>query len=272
VAPGAGFAPPSSRAQTALTFGRPSVSRSSTRIPAAWIAGLNVDTPRKPPHRPIQSAHHVREPGLARSRPMSGTPAASFTATFKNGVLDGDLVSFKAAAIRYMTLGTLVELRPAGLRAKGLKSIPRRHRSSTTTAFLPAGGKIRQNRRPALTARTTSCRTLLDGQFFQSVEFRVVPNEDMHRVDWVVGDACGRPTLRSKNHIGLAFPDVAGARAGRVALSKSRIRARWDRVVFHGAPCRPKFAPPTAVSPRGAAASGRLRLRHLRQPVARTGG
>ena len=65
---------------------------------------------------------------------------------------------------------------------------------------------------------------------FQSVEFRVVPNENMHRVDIVATPA--PVNLLIENHVGLAAGRCSAA-AGRVDFEVAS--QRWDRVVFSGA-------------------------------------
>ena len=187
------------------------------------IAGLNVDTPRSP-------ASTVKVVTTFASLDLLGPAYVWHTralvhGAIKNGVLDGDLV-LQGGGDPYMTLERWWSF-AGSLRAKGLKSIHGDIVIDNTAFSLPAEDPAEFDGRPNRSYNVLPDALMVN---FQSVEFRVVPNEDMHRVDVVATPAPSNLVI--ENHIGLASGRCRAA-AGRVDFEVAS--ARWDRVVFSGA-------------------------------------
>jgi D-alanyl-D-alanine carboxypeptidase/D-alanyl-D-alanine-endopeptidase (penicillin-binding protein 4) len=187
------------------------------------IAGLNVDTPRSP-------ASTIKVVTTFASLDMLGPAYVWHTRAFvhgniKNGVLDGDLV-LRGGGDPYMTLERWWSF-AGSLRATGLKSIHGDIVVDNTAFSLPQDDPAEFDGRPNRSYNVVPDALMVN---FQSVEFRVVPNEDMHRVDVVATPA--PVNLVIENHIGLKSGRCRAA-AGRVDFEVAS--ASWDRVVFSGA-------------------------------------
>jgi serine-type D-Ala-D-Ala carboxypeptidase/endopeptidase (penicillin-binding protein 4) len=187
------------------------------------IAGQNIDTPRSP-------ASTIKVVTTFASLDMLG-PAyvwhtrALIHGDLKNGVLDGDLI-IQGGGDPYMSLERWWSFART-LRDKGLKTIHGDIVIDNTAFSLPPEDPGAFDGRP-----NRSYNVLPDAMMvnFQSVEFRVVPNESLHRVDIVATPA--PVNLVIENHIVLASGRCTAA-AGRVDFEVPS--ERWDRVVFSGA-------------------------------------
>ena len=153
--------------------------------------------------------------------------------SLKSGVLDGDLV-LQGGGDPYMTLERWWSFAGA-LRANGLKSIHGDIIIDNTAFSLPPEDPAEFDGRPNHSYENVLPDALMVN--FQSVEFRVVPNEDLHRVDVVATPAPAN--LKIENRIGLKSGRCRAA-AGRVDFEVAS--ASWDRVVFSGA-LSPNCAP-----------------------------
>ena len=143
----------------------------------------------------------------------------------KNGVLDGDLI-LQGGGDPYLTLERWWSFART-LRDKGLKSIHGDILVDNTAFSLPAEDPGAFDGRPNRSYNVVPDALMVN---FQSVEFRLVPNESLHRVDIVATPA--PVNLVIENRLGLA--------AGRCRAAASRVdfevaSERWDRVVFSGA-------------------------------------
>jgi serine-type D-Ala-D-Ala carboxypeptidase/endopeptidase (penicillin-binding protein 4) len=194
------------------------------------IAGLNVDTPRSP-------ASTIKVVTTFASLDLLGPAYVWHTralvhGAIKNGVLDGDLI-LQGGGDPYMTLERWWSF-AGSLRAKGLQSIRGDIVIDNTAFSPPAEDPAEFDGRPNRSYNVLPDALMVN---FQSVEFHVVPNEDMHRVDVVATPAPAN--LKIENHIGLASGRCRAA-AGRVDFEVAS--AKWDRVVFSGA-LSPNCAP-----------------------------
>jgi len=187
------------------------------------IAGQNIDTPRSP-------ASTIKTVTTFASLDVLGPSYVWHTRALirgglENGVLNGDLI-LQGGGDPYMSLERWWSFART-LRDKGLKTI-RGDIVIDDTAFAlapedPAAFDGRPNR---------SYNVLPDALMvnFQSIDFRVVPNAAMHRVDIVATPAPVNLTI--ENHVTLVPGRCAGA-ASRVDFDVAS--ERWDRVVFSGA-------------------------------------
>ena len=187
------------------------------------IAGLNVDTPRSP-------ASTVKVLTTFASLDLLGPSyvwhtRALIRGRLQDGVLDGDLI-LQGGGDPYMSLERWWSFTRT-LRDKGLKRINGDIIIDNTAFALPAEDPGSFDGRP-----NRSYNVLPDAMMvnFQSVEFRVVPNESGHRVDIVATPA--PVNLVIENNITLAAGRCTG-RAGRVDFEVPSDRG--DRVVFSGA-------------------------------------
>ena len=187
------------------------------------VAGLNIDIPRSP-------ASTIKLVTTFASLDLLG-PAyvwhtrASIRGALQNGILDGDLI-LQGGGDPYMTLERWWSFAHA-LRDKGLKTIRGDIVIDNTAFSLPVEDPGAFDGRP-----NRSYNVLPDAMMvnFQSVEFTVVPNVAMNRVDVVASPAPVNLTI--ENRIALASGRCAGA-AGRVDFEVES--ERWDRVLFTGA-------------------------------------
>jgi len=187
------------------------------------IAGFNVDTPRSP-------ASTIKVVTTFASLDLLGPAYTWHTralvhGNIRNGVLDGDLI-LQGGGDPYMTLERWWSF-ASTVRGNGLKSIHGDIVIDNTAFSLPPEDPAEFDGRPNRSYNVLPDALMVN---FQSVEFRVVPNEDMHRVDVVATPAPAN--LKIENHIGLATGRCR-AKAGRVDFEVAS--ARWDRVVFSGA-------------------------------------
>ncbi len=187
------------------------------------IAGQNVDTPRSP-------ASTIKTVTTFASLDLLG-PAyvwhtrAALRGELKNGVLDGDLI-LQGGGDPYMTLERWWSFARV-LRDKGLKTIHGDIVIDNTAFSLPAEDPAAFDGRPNRSYNVLPDALMVN---FQSVEFRVVPNESMHRVDIIATPA--PINLVIENHIDLASGRCTAAN-GRVDFEVAS--ERWDHVIFSGA-------------------------------------
>jgi D-alanyl-D-alanine carboxypeptidase/D-alanyl-D-alanine-endopeptidase (penicillin-binding protein 4) len=187
------------------------------------IAAQNADTPRSP-------ASTIKVVTTFASLDLLG-PAyvwhtrAAIRGEMKNGVLDGDLI-LQGGGDPYMTLERWWSFART-LRDRGLKTIRGDIVIDNTAFSLPAEDPGAFDGRPNRSYNVMPDALMVN---FQSVEFRIVPNESMHRVDIVATPA--PINLNVENHIALASGRCR-ARAARVDFEVAS--ERWDRVIFSGA-------------------------------------
>ncbi len=187
------------------------------------IAGQNLDTPRSP-------ASTIKVVTTFASLDLLG-PAyvwhtrAAIRGEIRNGVLDGDLV-LQGGGDPYMTLERWWRFARA-LRDNGLKTIRGDIVVDNTAFSLPAEDPGAFDGRPNRSYNALPDALMVN---FQSIEFRLVPNESLHRVDIVATPA--PINLVIENRIGLALGRCTAA-ADRVDFEVAG--ERWDRVVFSGA-------------------------------------
>jgi len=187
------------------------------------VAGQNLDTPRSP-------ASTIKVLTTFASLDSLG-PAyvwhtrAAIRGALHDGVLDGDLV-LQGGGDPYMTLERWWSFART-LRDNGLKAV-RGDIIIDNTAFSPpvedpGAFDGRPNR---------SYNALPDALMvnFQSIDFRVAPNQSQHRVDIIATPA--PVNLVIENRIELA-PGRCTAAADRVDFQVAS--ERWDHVVFSGA-------------------------------------
>jgi serine-type D-Ala-D-Ala carboxypeptidase/endopeptidase (penicillin-binding protein 4) len=186
------------------------------------LAGQNIDTPRSP-------ASTIKLVTTFASLDLLG-PAyvwhtrALLRGNMENGILDGDLI-LQGGGDPYMTLERWWSFART-LRDKGLKTIRGDIVIDNTSFSLPPEDPAAFDGRPNRSYNVLPDALMVN---FQSVEFRVVPNASMHRVDIVATPA--PVNLSIENHIGLASGRCRAA-AGRVDFEVPS--ERWDRVVFTG--------------------------------------
>jgi D-alanyl-D-alanine carboxypeptidase/D-alanyl-D-alanine-endopeptidase (penicillin-binding protein 4) len=187
------------------------------------IAGQNIDTPRSP-------ASTIKVVTTFASLDLLG-PAyvwrtrALARGEFNNGVLDGDLV-LQGGGDPYMTLERWWSFART-LRDRGLKTIRGDIVIDNTAFSLPADDPAAFDGKPNRSYNVQPDALMVN---FQSVEFRVVPNPSMHRVDIVATPA--PINLVIENHVDLASGRCRAA-AGRVDFKVAS--EHWDRVIFSGA-------------------------------------
>ncbi|MGA2189646.1 MAG: D-alanyl-D-alanine carboxypeptidase/D-alanyl-D-alanine-endopeptidase [Steroidobacteraceae bacterium] len=187
------------------------------------IAGQNLDTPRSP-------ASTIKVLTTFASLELLG-PAyvwhtrAAVRGELHNGVLDGDLV-LQGGGDPYMTLERWWSFART-LRDNGLQSIRGDIIIDNTAFALPAEDPGAFDGRPNRSYNVVPDALMVN---FQSIDFRVVPNESLHRVDIVASPA--PVNLVIENHIDLA-PGRCRPAADRVDFEVAS--ERWDRVVFSGA-------------------------------------
>jgi D-alanyl-D-alanine carboxypeptidase/D-alanyl-D-alanine-endopeptidase (penicillin-binding protein 4) len=186
------------------------------------IAGQNVDAPRSP-------ASTIKVVTTFASLDTLG-PAyvwhtrAAVRGEITDGTLDGDLV-LKGGGDPYMTIERWWSF-VRTLRDTGLKTIRGDIVIDDTAFSLPAEDPGAFDGRPNRSYNVLPDALMVN---FQSVEFRVVPNEDMHRVDIVTTPS--PVNLAIENHISLASGRCTAA-ADRVAFEV--LSESWDRVAFSG--------------------------------------
>jgi len=226
---GAAFGGPAAPAPVLQVMARERVPASSMSFAVVdpdtgrLIAGQNVDTPRSP-------ASTIKVLTTFASLDLLG-PAylwhtrALVRGALNGGTLDGDLV-LQGGGDPYMTLERWWSFARM-IRDSGLKAIHGDIIVDNTAFSLPPEDPGAFDGRP-----NRSYNVLPDAMMvnFQSIEFRLMPNESMHRVDIV---ATPSPVnLVIENHIDLA-QGACSAAADRVDFEVAS--DRWDRVVFSGA-------------------------------------
>jgi D-alanyl-D-alanine carboxypeptidase/D-alanyl-D-alanine-endopeptidase (penicillin-binding protein 4) len=187
------------------------------------IAGQNLDTPRSP-------ASTIKVVTTFASLDLLG-PAyvwhtrAAVRGEIHNGVLDGDLV-LQGGGDPYMTLERWWRFART-LRDNGLKTIRGDIVIDNTAFSLPAEDPGGFDGRPNRFYNVLPDALMVN---FQSIEFRMVPNESLHRVDIIATPA--PVNLFIENHIALASGRCTAA-ADRVDFDVAGERS--DRVTFSGA-------------------------------------
>ncbi len=187
------------------------------------IAGQNLDTPRSP-------ASTIKVVTTFASLDLLG-PAyvwhtrAAIRGEIHNGVLDGDLV-LQGGGDPYMTLERWWRFART-LRDNGLKTIRGDIVIDNTAFSLPAEDPGAFDGRPNRSYNVLPDALMVN---FQSIEFRMVPNESLHRVDVIATPA--PVNLFIENHIALASGRCTAA-ADRVDFDVAGERS--DRVIFSGA-------------------------------------
>ena len=187
------------------------------------IAGQNVDTPRSP-------ASTVKVVTTFASLDLLG-PAytwhtrAAVRGNLENGVLDGDLI-LQGGGDPYMTLERWWSFART-LRDKGLKTIRGDIVIDNTAFSLPAEDPGAFDGRPNRSYNVLPDALMVN---FQSIEFRLAPNEVTHRVDIVATPAPINLTI--DNDIRLASGRCSGAAA---SVDFQVASEHWDRVIFSGA-------------------------------------
>lgn len=187
------------------------------------IAGQNIDTPRSP-------ASTVKVVTTFASLDMLGPTytwhtRAAVRGALKNGVLDGDLI-LQGGGDPYMTLERWWSFANA-LRNRGLRTIRGDIVIDDTAFSLPAEDPAAFDGRPNSSYNVLPNALMVN---FQSVEFRLAPNESMHRVDIVATPA--PVNLVVENNIRLATGRCSGSAA---SVDFQVASEQWDRVVFSGA-------------------------------------
>jgi len=187
------------------------------------VAGQNIDTPRSP-------ASTIKTVTTFASLDLLGPSyvwhtRALLRGQFKNGVLDGDLI-LQGGGDPYMTLERWWSFART-LRDKGLKTIRGDIIIDNTAFALPPEDPAAFDGRPNRSYNVLPDALMVN---FQSVEFRIVPNADMQRVDIVATPAPFN--LSVENHVALR-PGRCSAAANRVDFEVPS--DQWDRVVFSGA-------------------------------------
>jgi D-alanyl-D-alanine carboxypeptidase/D-alanyl-D-alanine-endopeptidase (penicillin-binding protein 4) len=187
------------------------------------VAGLNIDTPRSP-------ASTVKVVTTFASLDMLGPTyvwhtRAAIRGPLKNGVLDGDLI-LQGGGDPYMTLERWWSFART-LRDRGLRSIRGDIIIDDTAFSLPPEDPAAFDGRPNRSYNVLPNALMVN---FQSVDFRLAPNENMHHVDIVATPA--PVNLIIDNQIRLAGGRCSGAAA---SVDFRVTSAQWDRVVFSGA-------------------------------------
>jgi D-alanyl-D-alanine carboxypeptidase/D-alanyl-D-alanine-endopeptidase (penicillin-binding protein 4) len=191
--------------------------------PGRAIAGENVDTPRSPAStiKLVTTFASLDELGPA----YVWHTRALIRGDLKKGVLDGDLV-LQGGGDPYMTLERWWSF-VRSLRDQGLKVIHGDIIIDNTAFALPAEDPAAFDGRPNRSYNVVPDALMVN---FQSIDFRVVPDEGMHQIDIVATPA--PPNLVIENHVALAAGRCSGA-AGRLDFQVAS--EHWDRVVFSGA-------------------------------------
>jgi D-alanyl-D-alanine carboxypeptidase/D-alanyl-D-alanine-endopeptidase (penicillin-binding protein 4) len=187
------------------------------------VAGQNIDIPRSPAST-IKVVTTFASLDLLGPTYVWRTRALS-RGEISNGVLDGDLV-LQGGGDPYMTLERWWSFART-LRDRGLKTIRGDIVIDNTAFSLPAEDPGAFDGRPNRSYNVQPDALMVN---FQSVEFRVVPNPSMHRVDIVATPA--PVNLVIENHVDLASGRCRAA-AGQVDFKVAS--ERWDRVIFSGA-------------------------------------
>jgi len=187
------------------------------------VLGQNIDTPRSP-------ASTIKTVTTFASLDLLGPSFVWHTraltrGALKNGVLEGDLI-LQGGGDPYLSLERWWSFARA-LRDRGLKTIHGDIIIDNTAFSLPPEDPGAFDGKPNRSYNVLPDALMVN---FQSVEFRVVPNAGMHRVDIVATPAPVNLTI--ENHVALVAGRCDGAR-GRVDFDVPA--ERWDRVVFSGA-------------------------------------
>ena len=187
------------------------------------VASLNAETPRSPAST-IKLVTTFASLDLLGPAYMWHTRAL-VRGEIDNGTLHGDLI-LRGGGDPYMTLErwwSFVHL----LRAKGLKSIRGDIVVDDSAFALPPDDPAAFDGRPNRTYNALPDALMVN---FQSIEFRVVPNPDMRRIDIVATPAPAN--LAIENRLDFASGQCSG-RAARVDFEIAS--EQWDHVVFSGA-------------------------------------
>jgi D-alanyl-D-alanine carboxypeptidase/D-alanyl-D-alanine-endopeptidase (penicillin-binding protein 4) len=187
------------------------------------LLGQNIDTPRSPAST-IKTVTTFASLDLLGPSYLWHTRALTH-GSLNNGVLEGDLI-LQGGGDPYMSLERWWSFART-LRDRGLKTIHGDIIIDNTTFSLPPEDPGAFDGKPNRSYNVLPDALMVN---FQSVEFRVVPNAGMHRVDIVATPAPVNLTI--ENHVTLASGRCDGAK-GRVDFEVSS--ERWDRVVFSGA-------------------------------------
>ena len=187
------------------------------------LAGQNIETARSPAST-IKTVTTFASLDLLGPSYVWHTRALTRGAV-NDGVLDGDLI-LKGGGDPYMSLERWWSFART-LRDKGLRTIKGDLIIDNTAFALPAEDPGAFDGRPNRSYNVLPDALMVN---FQSVEFRVVPNGGMHRVDIVATPA--PVNLVIENHVALTSGPCSGA-AGRVDFEVPS--EHWDRVVFSGA-------------------------------------
>ena len=187
------------------------------------IAGQNIDTPRSP-------ASTIKVVTTFASLDSLGPTylwhtRAALRGQLKNGVLDGDLI-LQGGGDPYMTLERWWNFART-LRDRGLHTIRGDIIIDDTAFSLPAEDPAAFDGRPNRSYNVLPNALMVN---FQSVDFRLAPNESTHRVDIVATPA--PVNLVIDNQIRLAAGRCSGAAA---SVDFQVASEQWDRVVFSGA-------------------------------------
>jgi len=187
------------------------------------IAGQNIDTPRSP-------ASTIKTVTTFASLDILGPSyvwhtRALIRGALENGVLDGDLI-LQGGGDPYMSLERWWSFART-LRDRGLKTIKGDIVIDDTAFSLPAEDPGAFDGKPNRSYNVLPDALMVN---FQSVEFRVVPNPGMQRVDIVATPA--PVNLVIENHVALASGRCSG---GGARVDFEVPAEHWDRVVFSGA-------------------------------------
>jgi D-alanyl-D-alanine carboxypeptidase/D-alanyl-D-alanine-endopeptidase (penicillin-binding protein 4) len=187
------------------------------------VLGQNPDTPRSPASTVKVVTTFAALDVLGPS--YTWHTRALVRGVLKDGVLDGDLV-LQGGGDPYMTLERWWSFAHA-LRARGLKTIHGDIVIDNTAFSLPPVDPGEFDGRPNRAYNVVPDALMVN---FQSIEFQVVPDADMHRVDVVASPSPAN--LAIENHVRFAAGRCGGA-IGRVDFEVAS--ARWDHVIFSGA-------------------------------------
>ena len=187
------------------------------------VAAHNADIPRSP-------ASTIKTVSTIAALELLG-PAytwhtkALIRGVLKQGVLNGDLI-LQGGGDPYMTLERWWSFAHA-LRGRGLKTIHGDIVIDDTAFSVPREDSAEFDGLPNRPYNVVPDALMVN---FQSIEFRVRPDVDAHRVEIIASPA--PPNLVIENRVRFVAGRCAGA-AGRVDFKVAS--ANWDKVMFSGA-------------------------------------
>lgn len=186
------------------------------------IVGQNVDTPRSPAStiKAVTTFVSLDQLGPA----FIWHTRAAVRGELIDGTLTGDLI-LQGGGDPYMTLERWWSFVRA-VRSTGLRTIHGNIIVDNTAFSLPAEDPGAFDGRPNRAYNVLPDALMVN---FQSVDFKVIPNEGAHRVEIVTTPAPVNLTV--ENHITLTAGRCTAA-ADRVAFDI--LSERWDRVAFSG--------------------------------------